>query len=157
MQQEFPLDIRRVRTEDIDAVVAIEKRAFPGQIAYTKRQLSYLCLYANSSCLLEIKENTIRGFIIVTYRRGTNFAGIETVDVDPTFKKQGIGLKLLTAAEIDMKQHSVKTAQLEVSEGNKAAIRLYKKAGYVETKRIKDYYKHDHEGTRDAIRMVKTL
>ena len=157
MQQEFPPDIRRARAEDIDLIVAIEKRSFPGQIAYTKKQLSYFCLHANSSCLLETKENTIRGFIIVTYRKGTTVAGIETVDVDLTFKKRGIGLKLLTAAEIDMKQHSIKTAQLEVSEGNKAAIQLYKKAGYVEKVRIKDYYKHDHEGTRHAIRMVKAL
>jgi ribosomal protein S18 acetylase RimI-like enzyme len=157
MQPEFPPTIRRARVEDIDAIEAIEKRCFHGQIAYSKRQLSYLCFYSNNSCLLDTKENTIRGFIIITYRQDTAVAGIETVDVDPNFKKQGIGLKLLVAADIDMKQHGTKTAQLEVSEGNRAAIRLYEKAGYIETERIKDYYKYDHEGTRNAIRMVKAL
>ena len=93
----------------------------------------------------------------MTYRHGSSIGAIETIDVDPRFKKQGIGLKLLIAADIDMKKHATKTAQLEVSEGNRAAIELYKKAGYSVKQKIPGYYVHEHNGTRNAVRMVKVL
>jgi [ribosomal protein S18]-alanine N-acetyltransferase len=157
MQTGFPVGIRRARAEDLDDIERIEKKCFPGRIAYSRRQLAHLCLRANSSCLLETNGNTIRGFIIVTYRQGSNSAGLETIDVDPSFKKQGIGVRLLAAAHMDMKQHHIMTSQLEVSEGNERAIQLYKKAGYVEIERVSNYYLYEHNGTRNAIRMVKVF
>ncbi len=157
MQTDLPEGIRHAKVEDIDELLKIEKKCFPEPTAYSKRQLSYLCLQANSSCLLETNGKVTRGFIIATYRHGSFLSGIETLDVDPAFTKLGIGLKLLTAAETEMRKRGVNIAQLEVSAGNHAAINLYKKAGYTETERIKDYYRYDHNGTRNAIRMTKTL
>jgi ribosomal-protein-alanine N-acetyltransferase len=82
---------------------------------------------------------------------------IETIDVDPDFKNRGIGLKLLKAAEIDMRRRGMRWSQLEVSEGNEAALKLYKNAGYTFKERIEGYYKFEHNGTHNAIRMVKAL
>ena len=75
----------------------------------------------------------------------------------PTFAKLGIGLRLLTFAEIDMRKRGKRWSLLEVSEGNKAALKLYKKAGYTLKERVKGYYRYEHRGTRDALRMVKAL
>jgi ribosomal-protein-alanine N-acetyltransferase len=95
--------------------------------------------------------------LIVTYRRGSLTGHIETIDVDPTFQNQGIGLKLLRAAEKDMRQRDMHWSQLELSEGNKAALELYRKAGYKFKEKIEGYYKYEHEGSRNAIRMLKRL
>jgi ribosomal-protein-alanine N-acetyltransferase len=99
----------------------------------------------------------IRGFVIVTYRRRSLTGHIETIDVDPTYTKLGIGLRLLTFAEEDMRKRGKRQSQLEVSEGNKVALKLYKKAGYTLKERVKRYYRYEHRGTRDALRMVKAL
>lgn len=112
---------------------------------------------AHSTCLVETQGNTIQGFVIVTYRKGSKTGSIETIDVDPKHQKIGVGYRLLEAAETDMKQKGMTHAQLEVSEGNTAALRLYQKAGYAVKERIRNYYHYDHNGTKDAVRMIKAL
>ena len=155
--KKLSLAIRKVTPTDIDRISAIEKKCFEGPSAYSKRRLEYFALKANSACLVATREVALLGFVIVTYRKGSVTANIETIDVDPQFQKQGIGMSLLAAAEADMKNRGVKTSQLEVSERNEAAIKLYQKAGYTAKGRLINYYKFDHCGTRHAIRMVKAL
>ena len=143
--------------EHIQAIFEIEQRCFPGATSYSKQQLRHLTLHANSTCLVESKDGVIRAFVIITYRMGSVTGHIETIDVDPTFQNQGIGLKLLRAAETDMKQRGMRWSQLEVSEGNNAALELYKKAGYKFKEKIEGYYQYEHNGSHNAIRMVKAL
>ena len=50
-----------------------------------------------SKQLIQLYED----FIIILYRKGTRVAGIETINVDPAYRKQGVGLRLLNAAEED--------------------------------------------------------
>jgi ribosomal-protein-alanine N-acetyltransferase len=157
MTARFPSGIQLADADEIDAIFEIEQKCFPVKVAYSKRQLEYLILNANSDCLVEKQDGVVRAFLIVTYRRRSLTCNIETIDVDPVFKNKGIGLKLLEAAEIDMKRRGMRWSQLEVSEGNEAALKLYRKAGYAFKERIEDYYKFEHNGTRNAIRMVKTL
>ena len=157
MKSILPPGIYIANADEIDAIFEIEQKCFPGKVGYSKRQIEHLILNANSDCLVEKQDGVIRAFLIVTYRQGSLTCNIETIDVDPAFKNRGIGLKLLKAAEIDMKQRGMRWSQLEVSEGNEAALKLYKKAGYTFKERIEGYYKFEHNGTRNAIRMVKTI
>jgi ribosomal-protein-alanine N-acetyltransferase len=149
--------IRPASGNDLDAISETEQKCFPGPIAYSKRQLAYLLLSANSASFVESCGGVIRGFVIVTFRRRSLTGHIETIDVDPTYAKLGIGLRLLTFAEEDMRKRGKRWSQLEVSEGNKVALKLYKKAGYTLKERVKRYYKYEHRGTRDALRMIKAL
>jgi ribosomal-protein-alanine N-acetyltransferase len=157
MKERFPSGIQLANASEIGAIFEIEQKCFPRKVAYSKRQLEHLILNANSDCLVEKQDGVIRAFLIVTYRQGSLTSSIETIDVDPAFKNRGIGLKLLEAAEIDMRRRGMRWSQLEVSEGNEAALKLYTKAGYAFKERIEGYYKFEHNGTRNAIRMVKAL
>jgi ribosomal-protein-alanine N-acetyltransferase len=157
MRARFPSGIQIANVDEIDAIFEIEQKCFPGKVGYSKRQLEHLILNANSDCLVEKQDGVIRAFLIVTYRQGSLTCDIETIDVDPAFKNRGIGLKLLKAAEIDMRRRGMRWSQLEVSEGNEAALKLYKNAGYTFKERIEGYYKFEHNGTHNAIRMVKAL
>jgi ribosomal protein S18 acetylase RimI-like enzyme len=149
--------IRKAEAIDINAIDAIEKKCFPGATAYSKGQLAYLICKANSTSLVETSAGVIRGFVVALYRRGTRGGYMETLDVDPAFQKQGIGLRLLCAAEEEMRRRGLVFSQLEVSEGNNAAIGLYQKAGYKQKERLVGYYRFEHQGTRDAVRMGKAL
>jgi ribosomal protein S18 acetylase RimI-like enzyme len=149
--------IRRANAHDIEVISEIEKACFSGLTAYSKRQLAYLIQKANSTALVETENCTVRGFIIVTYRKGSLIGNVETFDVDPRFRNLSVGISLLAAAEEDMKQRGMKFAQLEVSEGNEPAINLYQKAGYTIKQRLVGFYRFEHNGTCDAIRLVKPL
>ena len=151
------LVIREAEADDIDAMAEMEKKSFPGLTAYSKRQLKYLAFKANSIALVDIETGVLRGFIIVLYRKGSRVGGVDTITVDPRFRKQGVGPRLLAAAEEDMKKRGIKFSQLEVSQGNETAISLYRKAGYIANQKLPGFYKFEHNGTRDAVRMVKAL
>ena len=157
MTPTLPSGIYVANADEIDAIVEIENKCFSGKAAYSKRQLEQLILNADSDCLVEKEEGIIRAFLIVTYRQRSLTCNIETIDVDPAFKNRGIGLKLLKAAETDMTRRGMRWSQLEVSEGNEAALKVYRKAGYTFKERLEGYYKFEHNGTRNALRMVKEL
>jgi len=149
--------IRKIELNDLNRIAELEKRCFNENNSYNIKQLKYLIKNANSSCLAETNNNLIRGFIIVLYKNGTKVAGIETLNVDPSFRGNGVGRKLLAAAEEEMYHKSIIKARLEVSSGNIPAIRLYEKSGFRKTAILKNYYKYQYFGTNDAFRMVKEL
>jgi ribosomal-protein-alanine N-acetyltransferase len=157
MKPRFPDDIQYANIDEVDDIFKIEQKCFPGNTSYSKRLLKYLMLDSNNTCLVEKQENVIRGFIIVTCNQESLICSIETIDVDPDFKNKGIGLKLLRAAEIEMVQRGMRCSQLEVSEGNQAALAVYEKAGYKFKEKLEGYYKFEHNGTCNAIRMIKSL
>jgi ribosomal protein S18 acetylase RimI-like enzyme len=157
MTSRLPSGIYIAKANEIAAIVEIEQKCFPGKVGYSKRHLEHLILNANSDCLVEKQDGVIRAFLIVTYRQRSLTCNIETIDVNPAFKNRGIGLKLLKAAEIDMKRRGMRWSQLEVSEGNEAALKVYKNAGYRFKERLEGYYEFEHNGTCNAIRMVKAL
>jgi ribosomal protein S18 acetylase RimI-like enzyme len=155
--QDATLTIRKAKPEELDAISKIEKRCFPGPTAYPKSQLAYLILKANSTALVETKNDALHGFIIVTYRNGSRVGSVETIDVDPQFQNRGVGKRLLAEAEEKMKQRGMRFSRLETSEGNQAALSLYQKAGYVIKKKLPGFYHYEHNGTCNAVQLVKAL
>jgi ribosomal-protein-alanine N-acetyltransferase len=149
--------IRVASVDDFERIVDLERLCFPSEHAYSRRQLRYLLTKANSTVLVEAWGSVVRGFIIILYRKGTSVAGIETVNVDPFYRKQGIGLRLLTAAEARIRNKGIRRIRLEVSITNTAALALYEGAGFHQTMLLKNYYHYHHEGSRDAYRMIKEL
>ena len=149
--------VRRVKPDDLDVLCEIEQRCFPGEIAYTRKQIKHLALIGNTVCLVDDPGEGVRGFVVATFRDGTKVAGIETIDVHPKHRGKGVGKALLTAAEREMKRKGARKARLEVSEGNRVAKTLYQKVGYVPVERVENYYNFEHEGSRNALRMEKAL
>jgi len=149
--------IRKIIPDDLGKIIELERKCFNENAAYNPRQLKYLITIANSSCLGEAIHETLRGFVIVLYKKGTVVAGIETLNVDPIFQGNGIGKKLLEAAEEDMYPNGIKKIRLEVSAGNVSAIKLYEKSGFRKIKMLKNYYYYKQYGSYDAYRMLKEL
>jgi ribosomal protein S18 acetylase RimI-like enzyme len=154
---QYTTRIRIAIPDDFERIVELENLCFPKEHAYTRRQLHYLFIKANSTVLVETTGALVRGFLIILYRRGTTVAGIETINVDPTHRKKGIGLRLLSVAEEHLRKKGIHKIRLEVSTANNAAIKLYEHAGFQKIMLLKKYYHYDHEGSRDAYRMVKEL
>jgi len=157
MKKMPPSAIRKITLLDLPHIVDMEHQCFSKEIAYSPKQLKYLITKAHSTCLTEIAQDILRGFIIVLYKKGTQVAGIETLNVHPLFRGQGIGKTLLRAAEDEMFLRDVRRVRLEVSVGNHGAIKLYERMGFYIAALLPEYYHHYHFGSRDAYRMVKHL
>lgn len=149
--------IRKIVEDDLSEIVNIEKKCFNNYIAYTPKQLKYLITKANSNCLLEHIKDITRGFIIILYKKNTEVAGVETLNVDPLHQGKGIGKKLLHAAQEEMINRDIKKIRLEVSVGNQKAINLYEKLGFRKIALLKNYYYYEHNESHDAFRLVKDL
>ena len=150
-------NIRKIELNDLSRIIDLERKCFSKKNAYNTKQLRYLIVNANSNCLAEIANNIIRGFIIVTYKNGSGIAGIETLNVDPLYRGMGIGKKLLIFSEEEMYFRLIRKIRLEVSINNTPAINLYEKSGFRKISILKNYYKNEYYGTKDAFRMVKEL
>ncbi|HUI88692.1 MAG TPA: ribosomal protein S18-alanine N-acetyltransferase [Anaerolineales bacterium] len=75
---------------------------------------------------------------------------IATLAVDPEYRRQGIGERILTKALQDGQAAGTQYALLEVRAGNVAAQNLYRKFGFKPVGRRPKYYKDNGE---DAILM----
>ena len=149
--------VRKGSLQDLPNIIALEQKCFETEIAYTPQQLKYLLTKAHGNCIIETIEQTLRGFIIVLYKNKTRVAGVETLNVDPSFQGLGIGRKLLQAAEEDMFPRDIQKVRLEVSVGNQGAIRLYERAGFQIVAFLPNFYRYLHHRTYDAFRMAKML
>ncbi len=96
-------------------------------------------------------EDEVAGFIWA--QRVENEAEIFKVAVTERFQRRGIGNVLLETFINYCKNNGVNTLYLEVSSKNLKAIKLYKKQGFTENGRRKNYYGSDN----DALLLVYEL
>ena len=94
------------------------------------------------------------GFIL--YRCAADECEIITLCVCPQNRRQGNAQRLLSVLEDVLVVRGVTTLFLEVEEANASAVRLYEKAGYVQTGRRKNYYRNE-TGRRDALLYRRAL
>ena len=80
-------------------------------------------------------------------------AEVLNVAVSPSFRRQGLGEKLLIALEEYAKDKGSERLLLEVREGNEPARRLYEKLGFASFGVRKNYY----EDGENAVVMQKTI
>ena len=134
--------IENASIRHLDTLWEIEKKCFEAE-AFTKEQIAQLLKSYSSIGLIAKVNRQIVGFIIGTiYRERNVLSGhILTIDVLPEHRRKGIGLKLLQEMEKIFKEKNIKTCCLEVREDNIAALALYRKLGYVEVGKLKNYYR----------------
>jgi ribosomal-protein-alanine N-acetyltransferase len=125
----------------LDRLYEIEKECFDKE-AFTRMQIAQLLTNYNSVGLIARVNGEIVGFIVgVIYvdRKAVN-GHILTIDVSPLHRRRGIGRILLQEMESILRKKGVQACLLEVREDNAPAIGLYRKLGYEEIGRLKNYY-----------------
>lgn len=155
-----------MRLEDLPQVMEIDRLSFPQP-------------WAEQSYRFELEENQNAHFIVALEtapippqgwlqrwrtpppRAVIGFAGfwlvvdeahINTIAVHPTWRRQGIGERLLTA--ILERAHAVKavSATLEVRVSNLPAQKMYAKFGFIEVGRRKRYYRDGEDALLMTVR-----
>lgn len=91
-----------------------------------------------SKCLCAILDNEIVGFVVL--KTVLDEADIMNIAVKKNFRRQGIASLLLNKLLVLCQENKVRVIHLEVNEENFSAISLYKKFGFKECGRRKQYY-----------------
>ena len=141
------LTIRPARPEDIPAIAALEEICFPADPW-------------PAEIIARLQERFIvamQGDALVGYAALSSIldeGNLDNIAAAPDHRRQGIGEALLNEIIRLARERQLALLYLEVRAGNDAAIALYKKHGFQDVGRRKNYYEKPRE---DAILMTLVL
>lgn len=147
------MNIEDASITHLDRLFEIEMECFKSE-AFTKQQIAQLLTNQNCISLIAKENDKIIGFIIgMVYVEDNVLTGhVLTIDVSPSHRRKGVGIKLLQELEKIFRDRRVKVSRLEVREDNLAALSLYQKLGYKKVGKLHHYY-----GDAHGILLEKTL
>jgi ribosomal-protein-alanine N-acetyltransferase len=132
--------IRPYKDDDFPAVTALEESGLhePYRSAVFIRQMAEVC---SETFLVAALDDGAIGYTIGTIvQHNPRDAWILRIGVREDQRMAGAGTALLAAVIDALCSHPVQTIRLSVSPGNMAAIRLYKKQGFVQEKFVRAYF-----------------
>lgn len=146
-----PLSIERMRPEDLDEVLAIERASFSmpwsrGAFLYELQQNRV------ARCSVARQEGRVVGYLCVWEVGGE--LHITNIAVHPAARRQGIARRLLRTALDEARQRGVRLAALEVRPSNQEARALYESFGFRVVGRRRGYY---YDTGEDALVMERSL
>jgi len=149
------VDYRLYTPEDFDALYMIEEACFQPPFRFGRRYMRQLVSRSDAATWIAEEDGRMAGFAIVDWAEGPGrvIAYIQTLEVAPTWRGQGIGGELLRRIEGSACSVRAKAIWLHVDAENAAAIRLYEASGYSKEGREEDYYPMGHA----ALLYAKTL
>jgi [ribosomal protein S18]-alanine N-acetyltransferase len=128
--------IKKAEINDATTIAEIEEKSF--NTPWSLQQIKEELLHEQAYLLLALSETTIFGYVSIRI----NFDDIEIlrIAVLPEFRRSGIAAKLIAETEKICSNTNKTSILLEVNESNAAAVHFYKKYGFVEYHRRKNYY-----------------
>lgn len=145
------LGFRAMRLQDLDAVMAVELRAYP--FPWTLG-IFRDCLNAGYQAWLAVRDERIVGYGVLSI--AAREAHVLNVCVDPQVQGQGIGRQVLRMLLRCARHHGADRIFLEVRPSNPHAIALYQDEGFNEIGRRPRYYPAVG-GREDALVMAMEL
>lgn len=146
-----PSVLRPMREDDLDAVMAIEIRAYP--YPWTLGILRD-CLRAGHPAWVLLRDGRVIGYFLMSIAAGEGH--VLNVCVAPEQQGQSYGRKLLRAILQLARGHGAERVFLEVRPSNTGAIALYFDMGFNEIGRRPRYYPA-RDGREDALVMAIEL
>lgn len=124
--------VRRYMPDDFAPLYAIEETCFQPPFRFGRRYMQKLLAAANSATWVAECEAALAGFAIVEWTQALHgvSAYIQTIEVAPAFRRQGIGTALMHRAQDSARAADASVLWLHVAAENAAAIRLYEEHGY---------------------------
>jgi ribosomal-protein-alanine N-acetyltransferase len=136
------LIIRKMTFDDLEQVIAIDQMSF--SLPWPQRSFQFeLTDNPASRCWVAELDGRVVGMLVGWLI--VDEIHIATLATHPNFRKQGIGEKLLSFTLQSAKDEGAVSSFLEVRESNSAALKMYRKFGYVEDGRREGYYKDNDE------------
>ena len=140
------MQYRPYHPADFEQLYAIEEACFDTVLRFDRRYMRQLTERDSSVTWTAEENGRLAGFVIVEWTRMLRgvVAYIQTIEVDPAFRRRGIARELLRLAEESAYQARATYIWLHVDENNAAAIALYLSCGYERHGRHPGYYENGH-------------
>jgi ribosomal protein S18 acetylase RimI-like enzyme len=131
--------------EDFAGLYAIEEACFPPPFRFGRRYMRQLVNSTNAATWIAEDAGRMAGFAIVEWTRGPveRTAYIQTIEVAPDDRGQGIASELLRRIEGSARAVGAEAIELHVDAENAGAIRLYRAHGFLCQGREENYYALD--------------
>ena len=97
--------IRAIDVKDSSQLEYLDHICFPPSIAYSEREFSHLLASKSTFGTLVEGNDKVIGFILVAWEHES--AEIITNDVDPDYRRQGIGTRLISLMEEYLRENGV--------------------------------------------------
>jgi len=147
------MNYRLYQPADFAALYAVEELCFGAPFRFSRELMRKLIANPNSATWIaednfaekkidEEKNKELAGFAIVdwaTVPKGT-IAYIQTIEVNPASRRQGIATELLRLSEISALVVGATAIWLHVDVENSAAMHLYEGRGYARKGREEHFY-----------------
>jgi ribosomal-protein-alanine N-acetyltransferase len=149
------IQFRPAAKADISGLYRLDQICFPAGIAYSLREFRALLHSPRTIAILAEEDSRLCAFVIALSVRSRDNTGghIITIDVDPDFRRRGIGRLLMEHIESELRAAGAERLCLEVATNNPEAQNFYSHLGFVPIGRIEGYY----DAGLDAIVMEKSL
>lgn len=135
--------LRPYTAADFLALYAIEEVCFQPPIRYSRLYLQRLIASPRSATWVAEEDSQIAGFTVVEWfdePDAGRIAYIQTIEVDPEFRRRGIAAELLRRAEASAQTAGARLLWLHVESTNEAAIGLYRAHGFTRLGSEPHYY-----------------
>jgi ribosomal protein S18 acetylase RimI-like enzyme len=133
---------RLYQPADFGQFYAIEEICFQPPVRFSRRYLRQIIEGNNSVTWVADNDGRVAGFSVAgfTTESDRTFAYIQTIEVAPAHRNQGIGTELLRRMEDSARAAGAAIIWLHVDAANDAAIHLYQAHGYRQQGRQEHYY-----------------
>jgi ribosomal-protein-alanine N-acetyltransferase len=143
--------IREMRPSDLDTVMKIERASFsiPWRRAHFLQEMNVSEI---SVSFVAEKDGKVLGYGVIWVLPGK--IHLCNIAVSNSYRRQGIGSNMLEHVLDYARKKKIPQVTLEVREGNKPAIELYKKYGFILKGKRLNYYTSEKE---NALILTKEL
>jgi ribosomal-protein-alanine N-acetyltransferase len=133
---------RLFQPADFTQLYAIEELCFEPPFRFSRAFMRQLTQSSRNATWIAEEDREMAGFAIVDLDPvdGAPTAYIQTLEVTPARRGQGIGSELLRRIESSAREAGAASIWLHVDAENASAIRLYEAHGYVRQGREENYY-----------------
>ena len=125
------------RLDDLPAILRLEAEGFPTDERWSERSWSGELLGEGRTVLLARGAQPAG---VVVFATVGELADLHRVVVAPTYRRQGLALRLVRAGLLAVRHLGARAVMLEVEWTNDAAIALYQRLGFEQLFVRKDYY-----------------
>jgi ribosomal-protein-alanine N-acetyltransferase len=131
------ITILSARLEDLEAIMLIERSAFPIAEQWTERTWRGELLVEHRTILLARAQHPVG---VISINTTGELADLHRLAVEPGSRRRGIGADLVRAGLELVRQLGVREVILDVDYRNEPAIALYQQLGFEQLSARQNYY-----------------
>lgn len=147
------ITLRQISTADVEPLVVLERLSF--KFYYEPHRFDandFRHYLANNDTISQLASNGARpiGYILgkVVRRGESRSARIDSVAVDPSARRRGIGIRLMQFFGQEARALGCRRIWLEAASQNFNGIALFKSLGYQRYRKLPDHYGPGVDGIR---------